>query len=97
MNIEKIEQNLQRIFHQEGHRLVFWYEPEQTFVESLPELELDSVQVLDLKDWPSLELKLKLEREDTEGKYLLYAPFAESGAFWTSSIYTRRGKRALPL
>ena len=77
MNIEKIEQNLQRIFHQEDHRLVFWFDSEQEFVESVPDLHLDGVHVLHLDQWGSLELKLKLEREDIQGKYLLYAPFAE--------------------
>ncbi len=77
MNIEKIEQNLQRIFHEEGHRLVFWFDPEQEFVESVSELELDTVNVLHLDSWGSLELKIKLERKDTTGRYLLYAPFAE--------------------
>lgn len=58
MNISKLQDNLKRLFDAQGHRLVFWYDPEQAFTESLPELELGSVQVLDLKDWPFLELKV---------------------------------------
>lgn len=77
MNISQIQDNLHRLFDQEGHRLVFWYDAEQEFQESIPELELNGVNVLHLNKWGSLELKLRLEREDTQGRYLLYAPFAE--------------------
>lgn len=77
MNITQLQDNLQRLFHQEDHRLVFWFDSEQEFVESVPELELDGVHVLHLDQWGSLELKIRLEREDTHGKYLLYAPFVE--------------------
>jgi hypothetical protein len=48
MNIEKLQDNLKRLFDDQGHRLVFWYDPEQAFTGSLPELELGSVQVLNL-------------------------------------------------
>ena len=77
MNISQIQNNLHRLFHQEGHRLVFWYDPEQEFLESISDLGLDDVTVLQLSEWGSLELKIKLEREDTESKFLLYAPFEE--------------------
>ncbi len=77
MNITQLQDNLHRLFHQEDHRLVFWLDSQQEFSVSVPELQLDGVQVLHLDQWGSLELKLKLEREDTQGKYLLYAPFAE--------------------
>ena len=77
MNISQLQENLDRLFHQEGHRLVFWYDPEQEFSDSISELEINEVQLLQLGKWGSFELKIKLEREDPEGKYLLYAPFDE--------------------
>jgi len=77
MNISQLQENLDRLFHQEGHRLVFWYDPEQEFSDSISELELNEVQLLQLDKWGSFELKIELEREDPETKYLLYAPFDE--------------------
>ena len=80
MNLNQLQEGLHRAFEQENHRLVFWYDPEQSFVDELPSLALSSVQILNMAQQSTLGVKLKLEREDPNGKYLLYFPCAEPEA-----------------
>lgn len=61
-------------FFSENHRLVFWYDPEQSFGDELANLDLPDVQVVDMAGESSMALKLKLELEDQSGRYLLYFP-----------------------
>lgn len=77
MDSKQITSALQDIFDREKHRIVFWYDGEQEFVETVAELMLDGVQMLRIDQLSPLEVKLRLEMEDREGRYLLYAPFHE--------------------
>lgn len=77
MNLDQLTAGLQQAFEKESHRLVFWYDPEQSFVDELSSLALDDVHILNMATESTLGIKLKLEREDKTGKYLLYFPFAE--------------------
>lgn len=77
MNSKQIDHGLRRLFFSEEQRLVFWYDPEQSFTDELPNLDLPSVQVLDMAEMSALGLKLKLELDDRESKYLMYFPHAE--------------------
>lgn len=77
MNLTQLRQGLEQAFYKENHRLVFWYDPEQSFVDELPSLSLVDVQILNMANESALGTKLKLELEDKTGKYLLYFPFAE--------------------
>jgi uncharacterized protein (TIGR02687 family) len=76
MDTQRITDALHERFHQDGHRLVFWHDPEREFEESLPGLiaTLDGVHLLRLDEHPSLAIKARLELEDPSGRYLLYAP-----------------------
>lgn len=80
MNTQQLSQGLQRAFFTEGNRIVFWYDAEQSFVDDLTELDLPEVTLINMQEQSSLAIKFKLELEDTEGKYLLYFPFAEPEA-----------------
>ena len=73
----RIEALLLERFESDGHRIVFWYDPGGDFVELLSSLRLDGVTVLRLDEHAALEVKIKLEIEDTEGRYLLYSPREE--------------------
>lgn len=81
MDIQCITDALRERFQQDGHRLVFWHDPERAFEESLPELTqalaqaLDGVSLLRLDELPTLAIKVRLELDDPAGRYLLYAPF----------------------
>lgn len=77
MDSKQITSALQDIFDKEKRRIVFWYDGEQEFVETVPELAVHDVQVLRIDHLSPLEVKLRLEIEDNEGRYLLYAPTHE--------------------
>jgi uncharacterized protein (TIGR02687 family) len=77
VNTPQLTDNLRRIFDEEKHRLVFWYDAKREFEDSIGSLDLNGVTVLRLDETGALELKIRLEIEDTEGAYLLYAPYAE--------------------
>lgn len=77
MNTPQLTDSLRRIFDEEKHRLVFWYDAKREFEESLASLDLNGVTVLRLDETGTLELKIRLELEDTNGTYLLYAPYPE--------------------
>ncbi|MCK4485408.1 MAG: hypothetical protein KAU38_01430, partial [Desulfobacterales bacterium] len=74
----QIENALARLFDEEGHRIVFWNDPESEFVFTLPFLNLPKgITVLRLDQVGALKLKIRIELEDPEGRYLLYAPTEE--------------------
>src|SRR5438128_1699692 len=76
-DLPQITRALERLFHQEGQRVVFWNDPDQEFRGALPSLVLDGVTVLRLDEIGALDAKIRLERQDPEGKFLLYAPSEE--------------------
>ena len=75
MQIPELSQGLRALF--EHSRLVFWYDPEQTFAESLPLLELPEVDVLNLAAASLFETKKRLEIDQPQQRFLLYFPYAE--------------------
>ena len=77
MNITQVKETLERIFREKKKRIVFWYDAEKEFEDMLSSIQLDDVAILRLDEHGALELKIKLETEDTLGKYILYAPYAE--------------------
>ncbi|MEF9956998.1 MAG: BREX-1 system phosphatase PglZ type A, partial [Acinetobacter sp.] len=77
MNLDQIKQGLEQAFFTENHRIVFWYDAEQSFIDEIKELDLDAVKVVNMAHESVLETKFNLELEDTQSKYLLYFPSAE--------------------
>ena len=77
MNLSQLQQGLEQAFYTEQHRIVFWYDAEQSFTEEVRALKLNDVQILNMAEESSLAIKLKLELEDQQGKYLLYFPSPE--------------------
>ena len=77
MNLDQLQKGLEQAFYTEQHRIVFWYDEEQSFSEEVKALKLNDVQILNMADESSLAIKLKLELEDQQGKYLLYFPSPE--------------------
>jgi hypothetical protein len=77
MNITQIRDTLNSIFIEKYKRIIFWYDGEKEFEEILPELVLDNATIMRIDKTPALELKIKLELEDIEGRYVLYAPCHE--------------------
>ncbi|WP_319575785.1 BREX-1 system phosphatase PglZ type A [uncultured Desulfobacter sp.] len=77
MDIRQINQTLTSIFKEEKKRIVFWYDEEKEFEESLPLIQVGDVTVLRLDQIGALDLKIKIETLDNKGNYLLYAPYYE--------------------
>lgn len=77
MSLNQLTEGLNQAFIKEGHRLVFWFDPSKDFESELNNLNLTDVTILNMSDESQLGVKLKLELQDTVGKYLLYFPFAE--------------------
>ena len=76
-DLNQIHTALNRLFHEEGQRIVFWNDPDQEFFMTVPLLELDGVTTLRLDEVGALEAKIRLEREEPNSKFLLYAPTEE--------------------
>lgn len=74
MDAERIAQGLARLYD-EGSRIVFWNDPDGEFSESLP--EMPDIEILDLSRIGTLQAKVKMELEQPEQKFLVYAPFEE--------------------
>jgi uncharacterized protein (TIGR02687 family) len=77
VDTKQINDALDRVFHEEEARIVFWNDPEQEFLNLLPFLLLDDVTTIRLDQEASLAVKIRLERDDPIGKYLLYSPAEE--------------------
>ena len=76
MDQDQITAGLNKIYA-EGHRIVFWHDPEREFEETLPSITLADTTLIRLDETAALEVKVQLERKDPTGKYLLYAPYPE--------------------
>ena len=76
MERDQIPAGLNKIFA-EGHRIVFWHDPEGEFEETIASLTLDGTILLRLDEVPALETKIRVEKKDPTGRFLLYAPFPE--------------------
>ena len=76
----QIQQGLERLFINDGARVVLWHDAAQEFVASVGELSVDGVEILRLDKIGSLEAKIHIESGGKEQRYLVYAPFEEPGA-----------------
>lgn len=77
MNLTQLTQGLDKTFNKEGHRIVFWYDPDLSFEGDLDEIALADVNVVNMRYQSVFGMKLKLERKDPTGRYLLYFPSSE--------------------
>lgn len=76
-DLNQIHTALDRLFNEEGQRIVFWNDPDQEFQNTLPFVVLDGVTTLRLDEVGALDAKVRIERREPEGKFLLYAPTEE--------------------
>ena len=66
-DLNQIHSALERLFHEEGKRIVFWNDPNQEFQNTLPFIMLDGVTTLRLGEVGALEAKIRLERDEPNG------------------------------
>ena len=75
MNLGEIENRINSIIDGAYHRqIVFWYDENQEFVEDIENIQLNNAKLHILKD-NLIKTKYKIEFEDKESNYLIYAPF----------------------
>jgi len=74
MDNTQVENALTRLFDEEKQRLVFWNDPEKEFEITLSTIQLPKgVKLLRMDQTALLELKIRIERDDPEARYLLYS------------------------
>ena len=95
MKAEQVDQALRQKFVSEGARLVFWHDAKSEFADYVGQGfagEIADVQVLDVSKLGGLSAKLRLEREDSTGRYLVYsqgdAPAAEEDWLLDIRLYS---------
>lgn len=77
MDHTKIDSALGRLFDEQGHRIVFWNDPDREFQNDLWLLKLDNVQIVRLDQVGALEAKIRIERDEPDTRFLLYSPAEE--------------------
>ncbi|MDD3888832.1 MAG: BREX-1 system phosphatase PglZ type A [Syntrophomonadaceae bacterium] len=82
INTEQLKAALEKRFQEslpEGSQryIVFWYDHDASFVDSIEELDLSGIKVWALTENNAFHSKRLLEKEDTSSNYLIYAPFPQ--------------------
>ena len=77
MDKPQIDTALNRLFHAQGKRVVFWNDPQREFEDTLAALAVPDIKVLRLDQEGALAVKIRVEREDPTGRYLIYSPTPE--------------------
>ncbi len=80
---------LKNLFGKNGHRIVFWDDPDKEFKDALPEIQIPDVVIVDTREESTLELKVRIEIEQPDQKFLLYSQ-GESSASDTDQLLALR-------
>jgi len=78
MQIEQLTKGIEAKFSKS--RLVFWYDPEQSFAEEISAIVIENVTLLDMSDVSVFETKKRIELDEPANKFLLYFPYGEPEA-----------------
>jgi len=79
MNKDKLSELLESLFvkpvpHGGKRHIVFWYDGEQTYLDTVHSLAPDTIKVHVLRENNNFATKKLIEHDDTENHYLIYAP-----------------------
>ena len=74
LNLQEIEKKLNTEY-QSGQRMVFWYDAESSFEDEVDQLNLPGVQIVHLSEKNAFRIKMLLEHEEPDSRFLIYAPF----------------------
>ena len=75
MNISHITETLHTFF--EKHRVIFWNDADGEFSESLADIAPDGVAILRVAETGALAAKIRLELDEPQTKFLVYAAHAQ--------------------
>lgn len=77
MDLQNIQDQLNTEFSKSDIRIIFWFDDKGEYEDEVSELQLDNAKlhILNGNNW--LYSKWLLNESDTEGKYLVYAPFSK--------------------
>jgi len=73
MEITAIDKALRELFAAE-HRIVFWLDPDVEFEDTVSDIDLEGVEVINIGEIGALEVKVRVEIDRPTDKFLLYAP-----------------------
>ena len=77
MDTKQLHAALSKLYTEDESRIVFWNDPEGEFEGELDKLNLDDVTLVRLDQTGSLATKVRVEYNEPETKFLLYAPEPE--------------------
>ncbi len=78
MNLNEIENRINSIFAEAHNRqIIFWYDENQEFIEDIDNIKLANAKLHILKENNLIQSKYKIEFEDNQSNYLIYAPFTQ--------------------
>ena len=77
MDTKQITDSLYKIYTVEDHRIVFWNDPDREFEEILDSLVLDDVEIIRTDSCGPFALKVRLEVDQPQQKFLLYSSSEE--------------------
>lgn len=77
MNLQTIQEQINKKFLGDGRRLVFWYDDKGEFINDIDSMVLDNATIHRLTGDNTLYTKFLLECEDQTNNYLIYAPFSK--------------------
>jgi uncharacterized protein (TIGR02687 family) len=76
MDTKQVNNALEKLFREEGARIVFWNDPDKEFAEYVSGQlfsPVEGVRVIRLDQTSALEVKLLVEREQPESRFLIYS------------------------
>ena len=77
MDLQNIQDQLNTEFSKSDIRIIFWFDDKGEYEDEVSELQLDNAKLHILNGTNWLYSKWLLNESDTEGKYLVYAPFSK--------------------
>lgn len=91
MKADQVDKALEKLYGESGARLVFWHDAPGEFADYVLggfKGELSSVQLLNVDVEGGLAAKLRIERQDQEGRYLVYStgPAPEPEEDWLLDV-----------
>ena len=75
LNLKQIQDKLLIEYNSQERKIVFWYDDEGDFADDIDNLKLSGVETLKLEQGNQFAVKRRLEREDKDTHFLIYAPF----------------------